>query len=362
VSGARTSRLGYVPALNGLRGVAIAAVLLFHISTNGRSFGRGGFFGVDLFFVLSGFLITTLLLEEYEGTGHISIRAFWVRRARRLLPAAGALIALVLLIGLAAHDFARVVLVVAGGALYAGNIVRAVAPHLDLGPVGHFWSLAEEEQFYVLWPPLLIVAVRRLPERRLLRFLLAAAAAIAVYRFALGMTGASASRLYFAPDTHADGLVLGCAAAVYRRSGLRLPGARLGFPALALILAAFVFAYQDLHGLLLVLPVFNLAAAVLVLAASAPGAVASVLAVRPLVYLGLISYSLYVWHQFVRWLLGEQHPWLALPFSLLVAIGSYLFIERPLRPPRAVSPAPTAAPARETSTADTAEVQALSTV
>jgi peptidoglycan/LPS O-acetylase OafA/YrhL len=245
--------------------------------------------------------------------------------------------------------------------MYAGNIVRAVAPHFQLGPVSHLWSLAEEEQFYVLWPPLLIVALWRMPERRLLRLLLAAAVAIALYRVALGITGASVNRLYYAPDTHADGLVLGCAAAVYRRSGRRLPGARMAFPALAAILASFVFAYQDGTALLYVLPAFNLAAALLVLGASKSGAVSSVLAVRPLVYLGVISYSLYVWHQFVRWLLGEQHPWLALPFSLVVAICSYHLIESPFRRSRAVRPASSESPAKEsrTSAPDAVEVEGL---
>jgi peptidoglycan/LPS O-acetylase OafA/YrhL len=315
-------------------------VLIFHFFANDGGLGRGGFLGVDLFFVLSGFLITTLLLEERQANGRVDMRAFWVRRARRLLPAAGSLVGLFLLIALVAHDLARAAVVVAGGALYAGNIVRAVAPHFQLGPVGHFWSLAEEEQFYVLWPPLLLVALQRLPERRLLRFLLGAAAAIVVYRLALGLTGASADRLYFAPDTHADGLVLGCAAAVYRRSGLQLPGPGLAISALAGTLAAFTLAYQDTHGMLYVLPTFNLAAAVLVLAASAPGIVASVFAQRPLVYIGLISYSLYVWHQFVRWLFGEQHPWIALPFALLVAVASYHLIERPFRQRKRAARAP----------------------
>jgi peptidoglycan/LPS O-acetylase OafA/YrhL len=339
----RPHRLGYVPALDGVRGVAIAAVLAYHFFGRGSAPGRGGFLGVDLFFVLSGFLITTLLLEEREANGRISMTAFWGRRARRLLPAAGSLVALFLLIAAVAHHLGRAAVIVAGGALYAGNIVRAVAPHFQLGPVDHFWSLAAEEQFYVIWPPLLIVALRRLPERRLLRLLLAAAAAIAVYRFALGVTGARVDRLYFAPDTHADGLVLGCAAAVYRRAGLRLPGPLLALPAVAGILAAFVFAYQDSHGLLYVLPAVNLAAATLVLAATKPGRVASGFEAQVLVYLGAISYSLYVWHQFVRWLLVEQHPWIALPFSLVVAIGSYELIERPFRQRRRRRPVPSEA-------------------
>jgi peptidoglycan/LPS O-acetylase OafA/YrhL len=361
VTRSQPPRLGHVPALNGLRGVAIAAVLVFHVFAGDRSLGRGGFFGVDLFFVLSGFLITTLLLEEQEATGRISLKAFWVRRARRLLPAAGSLVVLFLLIALLAHDLAQSGLVVAGGALYAGNIVRAAAPHFELGPVGHFWSLAEEEQFYVLWPPLLIVALRRMPERRLLRFLLATAAAVALYRAALGMAGASLNRLYYAPDTHADGLVLGCAAAIYRRSGIRLPGLRLALPALAAVVAAFAFAFQDRDGLLYVLPAFNLAAVVVVLAATGPGAVSSVLAARPLVYLGVISYSLYIWHQFVRWLLGEQHPWIALPLSLLVAVGSYHLIERPFRhgPPLSRGSRGPSRSEASTSPADAAEVQVV---
>jgi peptidoglycan/LPS O-acetylase OafA/YrhL len=344
VTGSGPSRLGHVSALNGLRGLAIAAVVVFHVFAGHGDVDSGGFLGVDLFFVLSGFLITTLLLEEQDVTGHIDLKAFWLRRARRLLPAAGSVILLVMLLAAAAHDFGRAATIVSGEALYAGNIVRSVDPHLPPGPVDHFWSLGEEEQFYVLWPAVLILALRRLPERRLLRFLFAAAVSIAAYRIALGMSGASVHRLYFAPDTHADGLVLGCAAAAYRRLGLRLPGVGLAFLALAGVLAAFMFAYQDIHGLLFVLPAFNVAAAILVLAASTPGAAASIFAVRPLAYLGVISYSVYVWHQLVRQLLGDQHPSIALLSILVVAVGSYHLIERPFRYGRSASSLPGESP------------------
>src|SRR4051812_42929139 len=159
-------RLGYVPGLDGLRGIAVIAVLLFH---GGVTWARGGFLGVDMFFVLSGFLITSLLLDEQWLTDTIKLSAFWARRARRLLPAL-----LVLLVAMAAYAawvptqtplgelrkdvFATLAYVsnwhfiASGGSYFAKN-----APP---SPLRHTWSLAIEEQFYVLWP-LLVLGVAR---------------------------------------------------------------------------------------------------------------------------------------------------------------------------------------------------------
>src|SRR5712671_6272444 len=130
-----SARLGYVPALDGVRGIAILAVIGNHFL--GLS---GGFFGVDVFFVLSGFLITTLLLEEHAASGGISFRRFYERRARRLLPALGVLLLFVGLLGISVGWF--VIGELASGLFYATNIVRAIGhPHTFSGPVGHLWSL-----------------------------------------------------------------------------------------------------------------------------------------------------------------------------------------------------------------------------
>jgi peptidoglycan/LPS O-acetylase OafA/YrhL len=324
------SRLGYVPALDGLRGIAIAGVVVCHLwGIHGGRVATGGFFGVDLFFVLSGFLITTLLLEERDRTGQVSLRGFWARRARRLLPASMGLALVFLVINGLGGQLDRGLLAVAGGALYDGNIVHVLDPRFAFGPLDHLWSLAEEEQFYLLWPLLLVFALRRVNERMLLRVLGAATMLFAVYRVGLGLAGADANRLWFGPDTHADGLLLGCTAAVFRRGHAWRPSPGLAVGAFAAVLAAFALGDQaDTRWLMFGLPLVNVAAVLLVLAATTAGRAAAVMEVRPLVALGAISYGLYVWHQFARWLLGWGHPWIALPLSLALAVASYRLIEQ----------------------------------
>src|SRR5437764_8189485 len=149
-------KLTYRPALDGLRGVAIIGVFAHHARV---PFLAGGFIGVDVFFVLSGFLITALLLQEAEETRRISLRAFYIRRALRLLPALAVLLGALLLVprafGMMRTDAALVSTV---SALYASNWVRAFGV-LDLEVVSHTWSLSIEEQFYLLWPPVVSVAV-----------------------------------------------------------------------------------------------------------------------------------------------------------------------------------------------------------
>src|SRR4051812_16049700 len=159
-------RLGYVPGLDGLRGIAVIAVLLFH---GGVSWARGGFLGVDLFFVLSGYLITSLLLDELRRTGTIGLGGFWSRRARRLVPALLLVVAAVgasaLLVdppgglatlrgdGIATLGYIANWHYIAEGASYFG---QTAAP----SPLRHTWSLAIEEQFYLLWP-LIVLAICR---------------------------------------------------------------------------------------------------------------------------------------------------------------------------------------------------------
>jgi peptidoglycan/LPS O-acetylase OafA/YrhL len=203
--------LGYRPALDGLRAVAVLAVLTYHVG-----WIPGGFLGVDVFFMLSGFLITTLLCEEHARTGTISIRRFYVRRARRLLPA------LVLF------------LLICGGILFVtrpsafwptlgGNLLGVLSYGANwliiywrgLGVFGHTWSLAIEEQFYLAWPLLLLGLLRGARPRLIVAGLVTAAAGSLAWRLALALDGASFARLYAATDTHADGLLVGAALAVW---------------------------------------------------------------------------------------------------------------------------------------------------
>ncbi|HEX4905861.1 MAG TPA: acyltransferase, partial [Acidimicrobiales bacterium] len=165
------TKLGHVPALDGLRGVAVAAVLVFH---GGVSWAPGGFLGVDVFFVLSGFLITTLLLEEAASSGgRISLGAFWARRVRRLVPALAVVCIAVVVAApwiAEAHSASSIRLDAAAALSYVANwrFILTDAAYFDRtagpSPLEHTWSLGVEEQFYVVWP-LLAVALRGAPWR-----------------------------------------------------------------------------------------------------------------------------------------------------------------------------------------------------
>jgi peptidoglycan/LPS O-acetylase OafA/YrhL len=288
-------RLGYRPELDGLRGLAIALVVAFH------AFGwpPGGTVGVDLFFVLSGFLISTLLLEEHHATRTISICNFYVRRARRLFPALAALLApfvFLVIVGAAVGSFQTRTAVGIGAALtYTSNIVVAVDPSAVPAAMIHLWSLAAEEQFYVLWP-LALVVLLRLGGLRFLVGGLGVLLAVAIFhRLELVAGGASIERLYYGPDTHADALLIGSAFGCLF-VGRRLPrsltsSARVrlavGSGALVLVGATAVFldrvperlAYQ----VQLLPPLFALAAGTLILSAVAgPSALTVALCTRPL--------------------------------------------------------------------------------
>ena len=217
----RMKRLGYVPALDGLRGHRDPRVIAFH------SFGKplGGLYGVDLFFVLSGFLITTLLLED-RRSGGIAMGGFYgAVRTGSSRPARRGAAYVALNLALAASARAS-----AAGGLYVANFVLASGSHLvDGTPFVPFWSLAEEEQFYLLWPLLLLLLLRReVRESRVAWALAGLVVVLVAYRSGLALAGASYTRLYYAPDTHADGLVLGCLLALLRRRGLRVRSSSAG--------------------------------------------------------------------------------------------------------------------------------------
>jgi peptidoglycan/LPS O-acetylase OafA/YrhL len=334
-------RLGYVPALDGIRGIAIAAVTGLHF------FGlSGGSFGVDLFFVLSGFLITTLLLEERERWGRISLRGFYERRARRLLPAVGVVVMMYLVFAaVSPARFGHAAAIAAAGGLYASNFVRGFAhpDPLNGQPFDHLWSLAEEEQFYLAWPLMLIWLLHRRAQRIALGLGILFIALVG-YRAGLGFAGAGWPRLKYAPDTHADGLVLGCLLAFLPR---RIP-AWAGWLALAIFAACCVVGGQSVAWLVYGLPVVELASAALIIAALQPGRLAQLLSLRPLVWLGVISYSLYLWQQPARWLIGWNNPWPALALTVVFTLFSYYRIEKPFRQRRVRSVRGREAPQDET--------------
>jgi peptidoglycan/LPS O-acetylase OafA/YrhL len=205
--------------LDGLRAIAVLAVILYHADLGWLP---GGFLGVDVFFVISGFLITTLLLAERERLGHIRLRAFWLRRARRLLPALFLVLAATLSLAVlfAPDEVARVRGDTLAALAYVTNwylVLRQQSYFEAMGrpsPLLHLWSLAVEEQFYLLWPLALAVGMLVLRRRGMLLATLLGAAGSALLMAMLYTPGVDPSRVYYGTDTHAVGLLVGAALAL----------------------------------------------------------------------------------------------------------------------------------------------------
>jgi peptidoglycan/LPS O-acetylase OafA/YrhL len=350
------ARLPYLPGLDGLRAVAMISVLLYHAGFS----VWGGFLGVESFFALSGFLITALLLAEWRADGRISLRRFWMRRARRLLPAL--LLALVGTVVIAAlwapDDLARLRLDIVAALGYVINwyLIGSGQSYFDpaLRPplLQHLWSLAIEEQFYLFWPLLFGLGMRLLHRRGLLIALLVAAGASAWLMASLYDPGADPSRVYYGTDTRASALVLGSAFALlwspWRsettvRRGLGAALDLAGFAALAGLLLAYVrfFEYHPLlyRGGFVLVSVLTL---VIVAAVTHPGArlLSAVLGAAPLRWIGVRSYAIYLWHwpifmvtrPFIDVTLdGWQLAALRFGTTLLLADLSFRLVENPIR-------------------------------
>jgi peptidoglycan/LPS O-acetylase OafA/YrhL len=349
----RATSAEFRPDLEGLRGVAILLVLLFHAGVPGFD---GGFVGVDVFFVLSGFLITGLLLRERERSGRIDLGAFYARRARRILPAAAVVLAATMILSwflLAPLDLPRVSADAVAAALSVGNIRFAAGAtdyfgtDLTPSPVLHYWSLGVEEQFYLLWPALLILATRSRRPRAAAGLLLLGVAIVS-YLAAFLLTDAAPAWAFYSLPTRAWQLALGGLLAV---GAVRLGGVPdrvavpLGWLGLGAILAtlAVIVPGTPYPGLAALLPAFGSAA--VIMAGVRPRSVASLLATSGLRFLGRISYSLYLVHWPILVLpaaglaVGETLPFevrigLA-AVSVAVGWASYRWVEQPVhRGPR----------------------------
>ncbi|MEY2398386.1 MAG: hypothetical protein QOJ00_1560 [Actinomycetota bacterium] len=295
-----------VPSLDGLRGVAVLSVVAYHLGVVGSA---SGFYGLSIFFTLSGFLITNLLLREFEATHNVSFRRFYVRRGLRLLPALMATVAAyVLVVALADgwSDGLRHALAAAGVSLsYVANFVVAFS-HFG-SPLNHVWSLAQEEQFYVLWPPLLVWALRRgVDAAHILWLLLAGFVVSAGWRAWLTAAHVRSLRVEFGPDTRAGEMLIGCAVAVAVVYWSRDVGAeaqrrlRIASTAAALVLAGhlFVTGLGYRYALAAGFTVVPIATATVIGACvlGVDGPVGAALRFPVLRWFGRISYGLYLIH------------------------------------------------------------------
>ncbi|WP_025678414.1 acyltransferase family protein [Paenibacillus massiliensis] len=352
-----TKSTRHMNGLDGLRALSVLAVIAYHLGIDSIP---GGLLGVGIFFVLSGYLITDLLLKEWQDHGHISLKEFWLRRARRLLPAMLTMM-LVVLIWLLFTDPTRLSALrgdVIAGLLYISNwynIVHQVSYFESFGPpspFGHFWSLAVEEQFYVLWPILLMLAIALLRKKGLLIAAILGAAVVSITAMAiLYNPDIDPSRVYYGTDTRAFALLIGAALAVIwpsrkLSSSLSLAERTVldltGVVALALLVWMMLSSGEYDEALYRGgMAVQALAAAVLIAVLAHPSSIlARLVGSLPLRWMGQRSYGMYLWHYPVIVLTsplvetGGAHPLRMLmqfTATLLLSSLSLKYIENPIR-------------------------------
>ncbi|SFT28163.1 acyltransferase family protein [Paenibacillus sp. BC26] len=347
----------YMPGIDGLRAIAVAAVIAYHLNL---SWVPGGLLGVGIFFVLSGYLITDILLKQQSQTRRLDLGDFWIRRARRLLPAMFIMLLLVAA-WLLYIDPARLSSLkgeIGSALLYTSNwrlIFHQVSYFESFGPpspFGHLWSLAVEEQFYLVWPVLLMLLVRLVPQRgKLALVILAGAAASAGLMAALYVPGLDPSRVYYGTDTRAFALLIGAALAVvwpswklsdHARSKTKMVLDIAGFSGLAVVLAmiATVGEYDELlyRGGMVILAVAT--AAVVASLAHPSSRFGRIIGCKPLRWIGVRSYGIYLYHYPIIALttpaaqVDEFHATRALlqvAAAIAAAELSWRFVEEPIR-------------------------------
>jgi peptidoglycan/LPS O-acetylase OafA/YrhL len=350
-----TRRFTYQPALDGLRALAVASVIAYHLNANAA---RGGFLGVDTFFVLSGFLITSLLIGEWGASRTIDLAKFWLRRARRLLPALLLVLFAVAVYAAVSAPATQLNQIRGDGlaTLFYGANWRFIASgqsyftlFTDASPLRHMWSLAIEEQFYLVWP-LIAFACLRLARGR--HWLLATVCVVGTAASALTMASlyqrADPSRAYYGTDSRAQLLLVGCLLAlVLARWSPATARARTAVSVAGVAGIAYcVFAWTQITdtapwmyrgGYLL----FGVAVAAVITSAIQPGRfpVRAVLSTAPLVWVGRISYGLYLWHWPVIVICSPDRTglngWELTVFRLALTLGiatlSYYLVELPIR-------------------------------
>lgn len=336
-----TQDFRYRPDIDALRAFAVLPVVLFHL---GASWLPGGFLGVDVFFVISGYLISTLLFRELHAGG-IDLWAFWRRRILRILPALLVVVFATFMVGhvlLYAPDRYMLAINAAGALLSVGNITHwrnyggYWSGDANDSPFLHTWSLGVEEQFYILYPLVLLVAWRLMKQRTWLLLVAGLVCGTALYIVASQRSPAAAFYLF---PTRAWELLAGglAAAANLRRAPGTTVATGMSVSGLALVLVAYVIATEQQQVLGALLAVTG---ATLVVGSGSPNAFSALgLTVRPLIVIGLISYSIYLWHWPLIVLGGafearnqiEINPAFYFTVSLVLGWASWRFIETPAR-------------------------------
>ena len=352
-----THRLEYQPALDGVRALAVVAVLLFHAGTPGFS---GGYLGVSVFFTLSGYLITSLLLREHDTSGAVDFRAFYGRRLRRLIPASVATVAAVVVIAAVTDVFDGVVALraqVVGALLQVSNwvLLAGDTSYQDLlaqgsgvvSPLEHFWSLAIEEQFYWLWPPLVLLLLTRVRARHSRIRVVGAVTLVAMAAAPVIAQIWGPDAAYWATPARLGEILVGAFlafvltdASLPRRVWLLAP---ISLVALAVAVVTFPAssgpAYEGF------LPLVAVVSGGLIVGLQADSALRRALSTRPFVAVGMISYGIYLVHWPVFVIVdadrtGLTEPTLTILRLLItgaIAIASYFLLERPIRLRRGVT-------------------------
>jgi peptidoglycan/LPS O-acetylase OafA/YrhL len=352
-------RLTYDPALDGVRALGVGLVLLFH---GGISWATGGFLGVSVFFTLSGFLITSLLLAEQQTTGDVHLGHFWIRRLRRLMPAALACLALIIVLTATVLHSAKETL--------RGDVLAAVADVANWrfyfsgqsyaalfsvpSPVQHFWSLAIEEQFYLCFPVLVWLLLVKLRWPRAVLAAVLAAGFVASTASAVAIGTSDPDLVYYGTFTRVAELLAGCMLAMAVTAWGRpdparrwAPWAVVAGPAALAAIIVVVVRTTELDSWLYEggLAAFSLLSVALIASARRPGPLRWVFSLRPVVALGLISYGVYLYHwPLFLWLTADRTGVdgaalfaLRVAVTLGVATLSYYFLEQPIRRGRALT-------------------------
>ncbi|MGG0655904.1 acyltransferase family protein [Rummeliibacillus pycnus] len=347
----------YISGLDGLRAISVIAVILYHLHVSGIV---GGYLGVTIFFVLSGYLITDLLVNEWEKYGTINLKNFWIRRFRRLIPA---LFVMLILVGFWITLFQRSFLVglrseILAAIFYVSNWFYVVQDHSYFtkfsppSPLQHMWSLAVEEQFYIIWPLVIIIALPFVRQKEKFALGILGAACISAISMAIMFTpGEDPSRVYYGTDTRAFSLLIGATLAFVwpskkLKENVTNGGKKLlngvGIVSFFLLLLMFFFMHEEgpflyYGGMFLASIVTAILIATIVHPASSIG---DIFSYRPLIWIGIRSYGIYIWHFPFIVLMGagiegvDVPLWkllLIIAFTLILAELSWRFVEDPVR-------------------------------